>query len=84
MSILTKLHVEFPVIFTGFSLSFKVDSWDVKAGGLAIKCCRQFEAFSFSLYPFALESRWLRPQSSRFFSWLPALNQNSVFNFLIL
>ena len=30
----------------GFSLSFKVDSYNVKIGGLAIECWRQFEIFT--------------------------------------
>ena len=46
-------------IFTGFSLSFKVDSWDVKEGGLVIECCRQFQAFPLSLYSFSPKSRRL-------------------------
>ena len=36
---------------SGLSLSFKVDSLDGKAGGLAIEYCRKFQAFSLSLYP---------------------------------
>ena len=35
-----------------FSLSFKLDSQDIRVGGLAVKCCRQFKAFTPSLYPF--------------------------------
>ena len=35
----------------GFSLIFKVDSHDIKEGGLVTKCCRQFQAFTLSLYP---------------------------------
>ena len=40
-------------ISKGFSISFKVDSWDVKENGLVIECCRQFRAFILSLYPFS-------------------------------
>jgi len=32
-----------------FSLSFKVDSYDVNVGGLVARCCRQFQAFTLSL-----------------------------------
>ena len=35
----------------GFSLIFKVDSYDIKEGGLVTECCRQFQAFTLSLYP---------------------------------
>ena len=61
---------------TGFSLSFKVDSQGVKLGGLPIEFCGQFQAFTLSLYPISPKSRWLKPPSSRFFSWLPTLNEN--------
>ena len=61
---------------SGFSLSFKVDSQDVKVGGLAIKSCRQFKDFIPSLYPFTPRNRWLRPQIAQFFSRLMALNEN--------
>ena len=50
-----------------FSLSFTVDKWDVKVYNLAIKCCRQFEAITPSLYThFPPKVVWLRPQSSFF------------------
>ena len=41
-----------------------------------MKCCRQLEASTPSLYLFAPESRQHRPQSNWFFSWLLALNEN--------
>ena len=61
---------------TGFSLSFKVDNLDLKVGGLPIECRRQFQASTLSLYVISPKSRWLKPPSSRFFSWLPTLNEN--------
>ena len=61
---------------TEFSLSFKVDSYDLKEGSLVTECCRQFQAFTLSLYPISPRSKWLKPASSRFVSWLPALNKN--------
>ena len=68
---------------SGFSLSFKVDSQNVKVGGLAIKCCRQFKDFTPSLYPFTPRNRWLRPQIAQLFSRLMALNENpDIFWFL--
>ena len=38
-------------IQSGFSLSLKVDSQDVNVGGFSTECCRQFQAFTFSLHP---------------------------------
>ena len=38
---------------TGFSLSFKVDSYNVTVGGLAIEYCRQFQAFIPYFTPFS-------------------------------
>ena len=35
----------------GFSLISKVDSLDLKVGGFVTECCRQFQAFTLSLYP---------------------------------
>ena len=61
---------------TAFSLSFKVDSLDLKVGGLPIECRRQFQASTFSPNLISPKSRWLKPPSSRFFSWLPTLNEN--------
>ena len=63
-----------------FSLSFKVDSQDVNVGGLPIEFCRQFQAFTLSLYPFSPKSRRLKSPSSRFFSQLPALNENPEYS----
>ena len=65
--------------FPEFSLSSKVDSYDVKVGGLVTECCRQFQAFILSIYPIPLKSRRLKPPGSQFFSRLPALNENPVF-----
>ena len=56
-------------IQSGFSLSFKVDSWDVNVGGFSTECYRQFHAFTFSLYPVCPKRR-LKPLSSWFFSRL--------------
>ena len=50
----------------GFSISFKVDHYDVNVGGLVAACCRQFQAFIHSLYPISSKSRWLKPPSSWF------------------
>ena len=52
---------------TGFSISFKVDNYDVNVGGLVAACCRQFQAFILSLYPTCIssKSRWLKPPSSK-------------------
>ena len=61
---------------TEFTLSFKVDSLDLKVGGLPIECHRQFQASTLSLNLISPKSRWLKPPSSRFFSWLPTLNEN--------
>ena len=47
-------------------LSFKVDSQDVKVGGLVIECCRQLQAFTLSLYPFSPKSRQRKPPSNCF------------------
>ena len=54
---------------TGFSISFKVDHYDVNVGGLVAVCCRQFQAFIMSLYPTCIssKSRQLKPPSGRFF-----------------
>ena len=68
------------IVQSGFSLSFKVDSEDVNVGGLPIEFCRQFQAFTLSLYPFSPKSRRLKPPSSRFFSQLPALNENPEYS----
>jgi len=65
---------------TGFSICFKVDNYDVNVGGLVAECCRQFQAFTLSLYPISSKSRWLKPPSSRFFSELLALTENPGFN----
>ena len=48
----------------GFFLSLKVDSQEVKVGGLVIKSCRQFEALTPSLKPFFPKSIQLRPLSN--------------------
>ena len=61
---------------TGFSLSFKVDSYDLKVGGLVTECRRQFQAFTLSLYLIFPRSKCLKPPSSQFFSRLQALNEN--------
>ena len=61
---------------TGFSLSFKVDSLDLKVGGLPIECHRQFQASTLSLNLTSPKSRWLKPPSSCFFSRLPAVSEN--------
>jgi len=53
-----------------------VDGYDVNIGGLETKCCRQLQDFTFSLYPIAPKRRRLKRSSSRFFSRLPALNEN--------
>ena len=45
-------------------LSLKVDSQEVKVGGLVIKSCRQFEALTPSLKPFFPKSIQLRPLSN--------------------
>ena len=65
--------------FPKFSLSSKVDSYDVKVGGLVTECCRQFQAVILSIYPIPPKSRRLKPPGSQFFSRLPALNENPVF-----
>ena len=65
---------------TGFSISFKVDHYDVNVGGLVATCCRQFQAFIHSLYSISSKSRRLKPSSSRCFSQLPALNENPGFD----
>ena len=54
---------------TGFSISFKVDHYDVNVGCLVATCCRQFQAFILSLYPTCIssKSRRLKPPSGRFF-----------------
>ena len=65
---------------TGFSLSFKVDSYDLKVGGLVTECCRQYQTFTLSLYPISPKRRWLKPPSSRFFSPLLALYENPAVN----
>ena len=52
---------------SGFSLSFKVDSYDVKVGGLVIECCasavgmlRLSPGLSLtSLYPLFPKTRWV-------------------------
>ena len=51
---------------TGFSLRFKVDRYDLKVGGLVTECCRQYQAFSLSLYLNSPKSEWLKPPSSHF------------------
>ena len=61
---------------TGFSLSFKGDCLDLNVGGLPIECRRQFQASTFSPNLISPKSRWLKPPSSRLFSWLPTLNEN--------
>ena len=73
-----KFSLKNPKLYNGygFSLSFKLDNKDIKIGGLAIKCCRQFKAFTPSLYPFYPKRGRLRPQSRHFFSRLPSLNEN--------
>ena len=38
---------------TGFSLSFKVDSQDLKVGNLAIEYCKQFQTFIPYFAPFS-------------------------------
>ena len=48
----------------GFLLSLKVDSQEVKVGGLVIVCHRQFEALTPSLKPFFPISIQLRPLSN--------------------
>ena len=55
----------------GFSLSFKVDSYDVNIGDLVPECCRQFQAFTLSLNLISPKSRRLKPSSIQ----LPALNE---------
>ena len=76
LSVIQKQWLKEYIYYTGFSLSFKVDSYDVNIGGLETKCCRQLQDFTFSLYPIAPKSRGLKRSSSRFFSRLPALNEN--------
>ena len=61
------LHTKVLVYTAEFSLSFKVDSKDVKVSSLAIKCWKQFKAFSTpSLYPLSPKRRRLIPQYSHF------------------
>ena len=76
LSVIHKQRLKEYIYYTGFSLSFKVDSYDVNIGGLETKCCRQLQDFTFSLYPTAPKSRRLKCSSSRFFSGLLALNEN--------
>ena len=51
LSVIHKQWLKEYIYYTGFSLSFKVDSYDVNIGGLETKCCRQLQDFTFSLYP---------------------------------
>ena len=48
---------------SGFSLSFKVDSYDVKVGGLVIECCASavgmLRLSLTSLYPLFPKPRWV-------------------------
>ena len=60
------------VWIAGFSLSLKVDSYNVNIGGLITECCRQFQAFTLSLYPISPKGRRFKPPSSWFFSQQPA------------
>ena len=76
LSVIHKQRLKEYIYYMGFSLSFKVDSYDVNIGGWETKCCRQLLHFTFSLYPIAPKSRRLKRSSSRFFSWLLALNEN--------
>ena len=43
---------------------------------MPIEFCTEFQVFTLSLYPISPESRQLKLPSSRFFSRLPALNEN--------
>ena len=54
--------------FPEFSLSSKVDSYDVKVGSLVTDCCRQFQAVILSIYPIPRKSRRLKPPGGQFFS----------------
>lgn len=54
--------------FPEFSLSSKVDSYDVKVGSLVTECCRQFQAVILSIYPIPPKSRRLKPPGGQFFS----------------
>ena len=76
LSVIHKQRLKEYIYYMGFSLSFKVDSYDVNIGGWETKCCRQLLHFTFSLYPIAPKSRRLKRSSSQFFSQLPALNEN--------
>jgi len=62
-------------IFPGFLLSFKVDSQDVKVGGMVIEFCRQLQAFTLSLYPFSPKSRQRKPPSNCFLAGCRALTR---------
>ena len=46
-------------------IKLKEESQNVNVGGLAIECCKQFEAVTPSLNTFSLNGRQLRPQSSQ-------------------
>ena len=76
LSVIHKQRLKEYIYYMGFSLSFKVDSYDVNIGGWETKCCRQLLHFTFSLYPIAPKSRRLKRSSSQFFSQLPVLNEN--------
>ena len=60
----------------GFSLSFKVGSYNVKVGGLAIEYCRRFQTFFPYFTPFSQKLQGSNLKVAIFFSWLPALSEN--------
>ena len=66
------------VWIAGFSLSLKVDSYNVNIGGLITECCRQFQAFTLSLYPISPKGRRFKPPSS----WFPASCQHFIGGYL--
>lgn len=60
----------------GFSLSFKVGSYNVKVGGLAVECGRRFQAFFPYFTPFSQKLQGSNLKVAIIFSWLPALSEN--------
>ena len=76
LSVIHKQRLKEYIYYMGFSLSFKVDSYDVNIGSRETKCCRQLQDFTFSPYPIAPKSRRLKRSSSQFFSRQLALNEN--------